>query len=215
MLVTQIASDKLALDSSEEQHQRVSASTGDFETFLKMLTAQIQNQNPFEPIEASDFAVQLATFSSVEQNVRTNVLLDRLLNHIGFFEMGSLVGHEVLSSAPVFIGDAPVRLKLPNNHHGDRSELVLRNSLGSELGRFEVDSASTDLVFEMPSAFDGGLPADYYLLSVESFRFGSLLGIDPVLGYNKIEEIRSDDGRVFLMLQGGYILEKNSVIGLR
>jgi len=38
-----------------------------FETFLKMLTAQIQNQDPMNPIASSDDAIQLATFSSVEQ----------------------------------------------------------------------------------------------------------------------------------------------------
>ena len=39
----------------------------DFETFLKMLTAQMENQDPLNPIESSDYAVQLATFSGVEQ----------------------------------------------------------------------------------------------------------------------------------------------------
>lgn len=37
--------------------------TSDFNTFLRMLTVQMQNQDPLKPIESSDFAVQLATFS--------------------------------------------------------------------------------------------------------------------------------------------------------
>lgn len=47
----------------------------DFETFLVMLTAQLQNQDPLNPMDSSDYAVQLATFSGVEQQVLTNELL--------------------------------------------------------------------------------------------------------------------------------------------
>ena len=43
------------------------AMTTDFETFLRMLTVQMQNQNPLNPMESQEFAVQLATFSGVEQ----------------------------------------------------------------------------------------------------------------------------------------------------
>ena len=39
--------------------------SSDYETFLKMLTVQMQNQDPLNPVESSDFAAQLATFSSV------------------------------------------------------------------------------------------------------------------------------------------------------
>ena len=50
----------------------------DFNTFLVMLTTQLQNQDPLNPIESSDYAVQLATFSGVEQQVRTNQLLQEI-----------------------------------------------------------------------------------------------------------------------------------------
>ena len=43
--------------------------SSDFQTFLTMLTTQLQNQDPLNPVESSDFAVQLATFSGVEQQV--------------------------------------------------------------------------------------------------------------------------------------------------
>ena len=38
----------------------------DFTMFLKMLTTQIKNQDPLDPMDFTDFAVQLATFSGVE-----------------------------------------------------------------------------------------------------------------------------------------------------
>ena len=55
---------------------------GDFTTFLEMLTVQLKNQDPMNPMESSDFAVQLATFSSVEQQVQTNDLLKEILQEV-------------------------------------------------------------------------------------------------------------------------------------
>ncbi len=53
------------------------AVTSDYETFLRMLTTQLQNQDPMNPMESDDFAMQLATFSGVEQQVKTNEIPDR------------------------------------------------------------------------------------------------------------------------------------------
>ena len=38
-----------------------SAITSDFETFIRMLTVQMENQDPLNPMESTEFATQLAT----------------------------------------------------------------------------------------------------------------------------------------------------------
>lgn len=40
------------------------------DTFLKLLIAQIRNQNPLQPTDGIQFVTQLAQFSSLEQNVQ-------------------------------------------------------------------------------------------------------------------------------------------------
>ena len=72
--------------------------TSDFNTFLRMLTVQMQNQDPLKPIDSADYAVQLATFSGVEQQVRTNQLLADMqgkFQQLGMSEMASWIGKEV------------------------------------------------------------------------------------------------------------------------
>lgn len=59
------------------------ALSSDFETFLKMLTVQMQNQDPLNPIDSTEYAMQLATFSSVEQQVLTNDLLRQMMGGQG------------------------------------------------------------------------------------------------------------------------------------
>ena len=44
----------------------------DYESFLTLLTAQLKNQDPLKPLESTEFVAQLASFSAVEQQVRTN-----------------------------------------------------------------------------------------------------------------------------------------------
>lgn len=50
-----------------------------FDTFLLLLTTQLQNQDPLDPMDSSEFASQLAQFASVEQSITTNKKLDQLV----------------------------------------------------------------------------------------------------------------------------------------
>ncbi len=53
---------------------------GNFDTFLTILTAQIQNQDPLEPMDSSKFTEQLVQFSGVEQQIKSNAQLESLLS---------------------------------------------------------------------------------------------------------------------------------------
>ena len=79
--------------------------SSDFETFLKMLTTQIKNQDPLNPMEGTEFAVQLATFSGVEQQVQTNTLLQQMLSNgtNGLGELSGWIGRDVRTTAPVWL----------------------------------------------------------------------------------------------------------------
>jgi len=52
--------------------------SNDYQMFLKLLTAQIKNQDPLSPMDATKFVEQTATFSQVEQQVKANVTLSAL-----------------------------------------------------------------------------------------------------------------------------------------
>jgi flagellar basal-body rod modification protein FlgD len=47
----------------------------EFNSFIKLLTAQVRNQDPLSPLDSTQFVEQLATFSSLEQQVNTNTNL--------------------------------------------------------------------------------------------------------------------------------------------
>lgn len=54
------------------------ADAGDFNAFLSLLTAQVRHQDPLAPLDSTQFVEQLATFSALEQQVRTNEHLEAI-----------------------------------------------------------------------------------------------------------------------------------------
>ena len=50
-----------------------------FDDFLNLLTTQLQNQNPLEPLDTNEFTAQLVQFTSVEQSIATNKNLEQLV----------------------------------------------------------------------------------------------------------------------------------------
>jgi flagellar basal-body rod modification protein FlgD len=51
-----------------------------FQTFLTLLTTQLQNQNPLDPLDTNQFTAQLVQFASVEQQMKQNDQLTSLIN---------------------------------------------------------------------------------------------------------------------------------------
>ena len=58
------------------------ATTGiadNFQTFLTLLTTQLQNQNPLDPLDTNQFTQQLVQFAGVEQQLKSNDQLKSLV----------------------------------------------------------------------------------------------------------------------------------------
>lgn len=71
---------------------------GDMQSFLKLLTTQLKNQDPTNPTDSSQFTTQLAQFSAVEQQIATNSHLESLLSlqqSSSMLSATSLVGRSV------------------------------------------------------------------------------------------------------------------------
>jgi flagellar basal-body rod modification protein FlgD len=70
----------------------------DYNAFLKLLIAQLKNQDPTKPMDSTQFVAQLATFSQVEQSINANSKLDSLLTSSALSLADSVIGHTVTSA---------------------------------------------------------------------------------------------------------------------
>ena len=69
----------------------------DYDAFLQLLIAQMKNQDPSKPTDPSQFVAQLASFSSVEQAIKTNNKLDSLMTSMALSQAEGLIGRTVTS----------------------------------------------------------------------------------------------------------------------
>ena len=70
--------------------------TNDSTTFLKLLTTQMQNQDPLKPMDTSEYTQQLVQFSQVEQSIQQNQSLKDILAKLSSNDLSNaaaLIGH--------------------------------------------------------------------------------------------------------------------------
>jgi flagellar basal-body rod modification protein FlgD len=192
--------------------------TSDFNTFLRMLTVQMQNQDPLKPIDSADYAVQLATFSGVEQQVRTNQLLADMqgkFQQLGMSEMASWIGKEARSPAPVLYDGSPVTLS-PNPAVGaDRAVLVVRDAQGNLVSREEIPVSAEPYQWLGAGADGAPLPPGVYSIELESLSGERVIPTRPVEHYARVVEARGGPQGTRLVLEGGFEVMATEVTALR
>jgi len=192
--------------------------SSDFETFLKMLTVQMQNQDPLSPIKSEDFAVQFATFSGVEQQVRTNDLLVALGDQMGTAGMAQLagwVGMDARAPAAGYFDGTPISITPNPLKSSDQAVLVVRDQYGREVQRSGI--AVSDNPIDWAGVSDNGTPFanGIYRFEVESYSNGALAQTSTASVYGTIVEARVDNGQTVLVMQGGAEVPASQVTALR
>ncbi|MGE0254132.1 MAG: flagellar hook assembly protein FlgD [Alphaproteobacteria bacterium] len=90
-----------------------------FDTFLQLLTTQLQNQDPLSPMDSTEFTNQLVLFSQLEQQINQSKKLEQL---VGVLQTGQttaalgLIGEEVeaqVDAAVLADGEATIAYDMP------------------------------------------------------------------------------------------------------
>lgn len=197
---------------------KTNAISSDFETFLKMLTTQLKNQDPLKPIDSADYAVQLATFSGVEQQVKTNQLLENLGAQFGVMGMSQLaawVGQEARAAGPVWMDGDAVTLAPEPKAGADRAILVVRDAAGTMVSREDIPPAATAYEWFGADIEGNPLPAGKYSLTMESYAGDRLLASAPVQAYSRIMEAKNGPAGTTLILEGGIEVAAKDITALR
>lgn len=106
----------------------------DFDTFLLLLTTQLQNQDPTSPMDTNQFTQQLVDFASVEQQLKSNTHLEDLVNIALASSTNSVIGYlgqEVTvggNTAELEKGKASWRYTLDGD--ADATTLTIKNAAG-------------------------------------------------------------------------------------
>lgn len=192
--------------------------SSDFETFLRMLTVQMQNQDPLNPVDSSDYAVQLATFSGVEQQVLTNDLLRGLAAQsgtAGLAQMAGWVGMEARAETPAFFDGSPISLAPEPAKFATSAQLVVRDPQGQEVQRLEIGTQAETVTWAGVDTTGAPLPSGVYTFETVSFDGSNALAQTTTAVYSRVTEVQMKDGKALLTLDGGLTVAASDVTALR
>lgn len=204
--------------ATAQENASVAGITTDFDMFLRLLTTQMQNQDPLNPADSTEYTAQLATFSAVEQQVETNDLLRELQTSFASMNMGQLsgwIGMEARAEMPVNFTGQATTVQLAPHTLADRVELVVRNRAGEVVA--STPAVLGDEPFSWDGMGDGGtpLPHDTYRLSAQSWRGENVLEERAAFVFGEISEAQTLSGEVYVTMENGVTVPADTVQGLR
>ena len=185
---------------------------GNFDNFLKLLTTQLQRQDPLSPMDATSFTSQLVEFASVEQAIQTNSRLGELTGLIQSSATSSalgLLGREVAADTDKVTladdGDAVLRYRLA------RPAAEVQISLLDDKGRTVHTLAGSGAAGENAVPWDGlgplgrRLAAGEYTVRIEAQAADqSEVDVEQFVR-GKVEAIAPRDGVSHLLVQGASV----------
>jgi flagellar basal-body rod modification protein FlgD len=146
--------------------------------FTRLLIAQIQNQDPLDPADPSEFVGQMTSLSQMEalqQLTATNKANGAMLDSLQTLALGGHVGSRVaVATDRVQLGSTPVSGSFALENAEGKAALVLKDSAGKETRIALGARGAGDTPFTIDPAALGLAPGNY------SLRVETSSGADPV-----------------------------------
>jgi flagellar basal-body rod modification protein FlgD len=158
-----------------------------YEAFLQLLTTQLKNQSPLEPMDTNQFTQQLVQFSTVEQAIKTNQNLERLIASSAASNALGLVGYIGTtvtaegSKTELTGGRAVWQLNSPSDGTAD---VAIRNSEGAVVFTKTIDIPQGSNLFNWDGTMNtGGIAPDgSYSVSIAAKNAdGKLFAVDTLV----------------------------------
>jgi flagellar basal-body rod modification protein FlgD len=170
--------------------------SSNYDTFLKLLTTQLQNQDPLSPADATKFTEQLVSYSQVEQQIATNTNLSSLIsitkaaagaNAVSYLGKQTMTAGNVSSLTG---GEAKWQYTLPTDANGmqikvvDASGTTVRTLTGDKtVGKHELawdgkNSAGAQMPDGTYKLVVAATKADGSAMSVTTSGLGTISEID-------------------------------------
>jgi flagellar basal-body rod modification protein FlgD len=149
-----------AATSASTSANAAASLASNFDTFLTILTAQIQNQDPLEPMDSSKFTEQLVQFSGVEQQIKSNSQLETLVKATNSNAGAALSGYlgqqaEIDSAGAQFNGDTVHwRYALPSD--AAKATITVTDAVGKVLYSKTGETAEGSHDFEWNGELNSG-----------------------------------------------------------
>lgn len=141
------------------------------EDFLKLLVSQMQNQDPLNPSDPTEFTAQLAQFSSLEQLTNISNGLEKMASSRDLGAL-SFIGRDVIAEQTGFhLGEGPVRLGYRLDSPAEEVTVFVRDNLDRTVARIpgtELGAGEHFLTWDGRDSNGQALPPGDYKLMVSA-----------------------------------------------
>lgn len=204
--------------ASSKQTAADPTTPGDFQTFLTLLTTQLRHQDPLKPVESTEFVAQLASFSAVEQQVKTNARLEAIqtgLTQTQAQNLSGWIGREARTAGAFRFEGAPVPVEFDPPQGATSATVRVLNSDGSEVFSTPVSPMTTRWEWAGQTA-NGTAPADSaYRVEVTYAAGETVLETRAAESYSPVQEIFLHQGIWHVLLASGVEAAAADITALR
>lgn len=195
---------------------------GDLNQFLTLLTTQLQNQDPLDPLEGTEFTAQLVQFAGVEQEIFTNSNLETLIELQQTSSIANLVdfiGNEIEYEGQEFVlenGTAELGYTLPPGV-SSAEVIIVDPSTNITIFNQDLDTGAGQNSFIFNGIQNNGQPAPdgEYLAIVSAFdSSGNLISNIPQTAFGQVSGAGVDNGETSLFV-GSIEVNDSDVISVR
>ena len=175
----------------------------EFNQFLRLLTAQIQNQDPLSPLDSTQFVEQLATFSSLEQQVQTNSSLENIASMIGDLHAivaNDWLGQEVaVASKHVAYEGKPVEFEVNPSLAHDQAVLTVTDSQNNVVWQEALDPSTERHTWDGSIANQSSkATSGIYQFQLDLFKDGQPIAQTDAEFISKVTALGNEDGKLVL-----------------
>jgi len=221
--------DSMTLDGVLDRQKKQQAEDAELgqDDFLRMLVAQLENQDPLNPQDGTEFTAQLATFSSLEQQIAMREGIERLLESESGgdavarqLEAAGLIGREVEArGAQVAVdgsGAVPLAFDLEGAATSGRIDVLTPD--GRRVAALDVPGSALSagrnrVLWDGTDGFGGALPAGVYRFEVSAVSGGEAVAAEPRMA-GRVTAASFDDGGAVLRL-GDRVVRLEDVLEVR
>lgn len=214
MLTTQSLLSNTQGQTTDAGNASLAQLNDDYTNFLTLLTAQIQNQDPLEPVDGSQFVEQLAQLAQVEQAVQSNDRLETLNDQVAaLLNVGGtdLLGRDVQINSNKLLLDGGTNTTVYEVEPGaDKVTARILDASGTLVR--DLDDLSAQSGDEIPLDWDGldndGNPvADgVYTIAVSAFDKDGGAISTTTSRQAQVEDVRFSEGELLFGVSGNEVV---------
>ena len=196
-----------AVNQQRQTSATVASLAEDFTQFLTLLTTQLQNQDPLNPMDTSEFTNQLVQFSQVEQQINSNQKLDSLVQLGVSNAFGSSLGYvgldiSYLSSEFNYDGEAPVTIDYALSESARSSRLFILDETGDVVYSEEAETGAGAHQFVWNGLSDGGFQLDpgTYQVRIDATDSNEETIETSTVVSGRVDGVETQDGQIFMLV---------------